>query len=180
MKTNTPIMTKDLIAQHNLTDEEYQKIVEILGREPNVTELGMFSVMWSEHCSYKSSRVHLKKLPTTGPRVVQEPGENAGAVDIGDGLCVVLQDGIAQPPVVHENRIRARRPVWEEFSATCLRWGCNLRQRHGARIVVAVGNQEEGPAIARTVLADVHLRLVDGIPHRGAANRVDAGDPTLE
>ena len=68
-----------------------KKIVEILGREPNITELGMFSVMWSEHCSYKSSRVHLKKLPTTGPRVVQGPGENAGAVDIGDGLCVVFK-----------------------------------------------------------------------------------------
>ncbi len=81
----------DLIAQHNLTDDEYKKIVVILGREPNLTELGMFSVMWSEHCSYKSSRVHLKKLPTTGPRVVQGPGENAGAVDIGDGLCVVFK-----------------------------------------------------------------------------------------
>ena len=86
-----PLITKDLIAQHNLTGEEYQKIIEILGREPNLTELGMFSVMWSEHCSYKSSRVHLKKLPTTGPRVVQGPGENAGAVDIGDGLCVVFK-----------------------------------------------------------------------------------------
>ncbi len=84
-------ITKELIAQHNLTDEEYKKIVEILGREPNLTELGMFSVMWSEHCSYKSSRVHLRKLPTTGPRVVQGPGENAGAVDIGDGLCVVFK-----------------------------------------------------------------------------------------
>jgi len=84
-------LTKDLIAQHNLTGDEYQKIIGILGREPNVTELGMFSVMWSEHCSYKSSRVHLKKLPTTGPRVVQGPGENAGAVDIGDGLCVVFK-----------------------------------------------------------------------------------------
>ena len=83
--------TKDLIAQHNLSEEEYKKIVEILGREPNLTELGMFSVMWSEHCSYKSSRVHLKKLPTTGSRVVQGPGENAGAVDIGDGLCVVFK-----------------------------------------------------------------------------------------
>jgi len=82
---------RDLIAQHNLTDEEYKKIVEILGRDPNLTELGMFSVMWSEHCSYKSSRVHLRKLPTTGPRVVQGPGENAGAVDIGDGLCVVFK-----------------------------------------------------------------------------------------
>ncbi|MDX2252376.1 MAG: phosphoribosylformylglycinamidine synthase subunit PurL [Nitrospira sp.] len=86
-----PLITKDLIAQHNLTGEEYQKIIEILGREPNLTELGMFSVMWSEHCSYKSSRVHLKKLPTAGPRVVQGPGENAGAVDIGDGLCVVFK-----------------------------------------------------------------------------------------
>jgi phosphoribosylformylglycinamidine synthase len=90
VQSQQPI-TKDLIAQHNLTDDEYQKIVEILGREPNLTELGMFSVMWSEHCSYKSSRVHLKKLPTTGPRVVQGPGENAGAVDIGDGLCVVFK-----------------------------------------------------------------------------------------
>ncbi len=86
-----PPITKDLIAQHNLTGEEYQKITDILGREPNLTELGMFSVMWSEHCSYKSSRVHLKKLPTTGPRVVQGPGENAGAIDIGDGLCVVFK-----------------------------------------------------------------------------------------
>jgi phosphoribosylformylglycinamidine synthase len=85
------LITQDLIAQHNLTGDEYQKIIDILGREPNLTELGMFSVMWSEHCSYKSSRVHLKKLPTTGPRVVQGPGENAGAIDIGDGLCVVFK-----------------------------------------------------------------------------------------
>src|SRR4026208_18809 len=91
MKLSSQAITKDLIAQHNLTDDEFKKIVEMLGREPNITELGMFSVMWSEHCSYKSSRVHLKKLPTTGPRVVQGPGENAGAVDIGDGLCVVFK-----------------------------------------------------------------------------------------
>jgi phosphoribosylformylglycinamidine synthase len=84
-------INQDLIAQHNLTGDEYKKILDILGREPNLTELGMFSVMWSEHCSYKSSRVHLKKLPTTGPRVVQGPGENAGAIDIGDGLCVVFK-----------------------------------------------------------------------------------------
>ncbi|HJT22810.1 MAG TPA: phosphoribosylformylglycinamidine synthase subunit PurL [Nitrospira sp.] len=91
MKSSSQVITQDVIAQHNLTEDEYKKIVEILGREPNLTELGMFSVMWSEHCSYKSSRVHLKKLPTTGPRVVQGPGENAGAVDIGDGLCVVFK-----------------------------------------------------------------------------------------
>jgi len=91
MKSQVQTITKDLILQHNLTDDEYKKIVEILGREPNLTELGMFSVMWSEHCSYKSSRVHLKRLPTTGSRVVQGPGENAGAVDIGDGLVAVFK-----------------------------------------------------------------------------------------
>ena len=85
------VITKELLKQHKLTDEEYQKILGILGREPNFTELGLFSAMWSEHCSYKSSRMHLKKLPTTGPRVVQGPGENAGAVDICDGLCAVFK-----------------------------------------------------------------------------------------
>jgi len=91
MALENAFIIRDLIAQHNLTDEEYKKIIELLSREPNLTELGMFSVMWSEHCSYKSSRVHLKKLPTTGPRVVQGPGENAGAVDIGDGLVAVFK-----------------------------------------------------------------------------------------
>jgi phosphoribosylformylglycinamidine synthase len=66
-----------------VTRDEYARIVELIGREPNLTELGLFSVMWSEHCSYKSSRVHLRTLPTTGSRVLQGPGENAGAVDIG-------------------------------------------------------------------------------------------------
>jgi phosphoribosylformylglycinamidine synthase len=80
-----------LLARHSLTADEYQRIVGILGREPNLTELGLFSVMWSEHCSYKSSRIHLKTLPTTGPRVLQGPGENAGAVDIGDGLAAVFK-----------------------------------------------------------------------------------------
>src|SRR6476469_5257931 len=77
--------------RHGITSGEYDRIRQLLGREPNLTELGMFSVMWSEHCSYKSSRVHLKTLPTTGPRVVQGPGENAGAVDIGDGLAAVFK-----------------------------------------------------------------------------------------
>src|SRR6186713_2758844 len=79
------------IDRHGLNDDEYQRIVKSLGREPSLTELGIFSVMWSEHCSYKSSRVHLRKLPTTGPRVLQGPGENAGAVDIGDGLAAVFK-----------------------------------------------------------------------------------------
>ena len=84
-------ITKDLIVQHGLSEDEYQIILTQLGREPNLTELGIFSVMWSEHCSYKSSRVHLKRLPTEGERVVQGPGENAGAVDIGDGLAAVFK-----------------------------------------------------------------------------------------
>jgi phosphoribosylformylglycinamidine synthase subunit PurL len=80
-----------LLAAHNLTPDEYARIVGALGREPNLTELGLYSVMWSEHCSYKSSRLHLRKLPTQGPRVLQGPGENAGAVDIGDGLAAVFK-----------------------------------------------------------------------------------------
>ena len=80
-----------LLDQHGLTREEYQRILETLGREPTITELGIYSVMWSEHCSYKSSRVHLKTLPTTGKRVLQGPGENAGAVDIGDGLAAIFK-----------------------------------------------------------------------------------------
>ncbi|HEY2933238.1 MAG TPA: phosphoribosylformylglycinamidine synthase subunit PurL [Acidobacteriota bacterium] len=83
--------TADLLKQHNLTEEEYDRIVKILGREPNITELGIFSVMWSEHCSYKSSRIHLRKLPTKGPQVIQGPGENAGVVDIGEGLAAVFK-----------------------------------------------------------------------------------------
>ena len=79
------------VKAHGLSADEYQRLLEILGREPTITELGVFSVMWSEHCSYKSSRVHLRKLPTEGPRVVQGPGENAGAVDIGDGLTAVFK-----------------------------------------------------------------------------------------
>jgi phosphoribosylformylglycinamidine synthase len=80
-----------VLDRHGLTRDEYDRIVRTLGREPTLTELGIFSVMWSEHCSYKSSRIHLKKLPTRGPRVVQGPGENAGAVDIGDGLAAVFK-----------------------------------------------------------------------------------------
>jgi phosphoribosylformylglycinamidine synthase subunit PurL len=79
-------VTPEIAAEHGLTAEEYARVKQILGREPNITELGIFSVMWSEHCSYKSSKVHLKRLPTRGKLVVQGPGENAGVVDIGDGL----------------------------------------------------------------------------------------------
>jgi len=91
-ETLSPVnISPELIQQHGLSAEEYQQILTHLGREPNLTELGVFSVMWSEHCSYKSSRVHLKRFPTEGPQVVQGPGENAGAIDIGDGLAAVFK-----------------------------------------------------------------------------------------
>jgi phosphoribosylformylglycinamidine synthase subunit PurL len=84
-------ITPDVIAAHNLTQQEFERIRELLGREPSFAELGIFSVMWSEHCSYKSSRIHLKRLPTTGPRVIVPPGENAGVVDLGDGWCAAFK-----------------------------------------------------------------------------------------
>ena len=84
-------VTPEIAEEHGLTAEEYARVKQILGREPNITELGIFSVMWSEHCSYKSSKVHLKRLPTRGKLVVQGPGENAGVVDIGDGLVAAFK-----------------------------------------------------------------------------------------
>jgi phosphoribosylformylglycinamidine synthase len=84
-------VTPDLAKEHGLSGEEFDRIRAVLGRDPTLTELGIFSVMWSEHCSYKSSRVHLRKFPTKGPRVLQGPGENAGIVDIGGGLAVAFK-----------------------------------------------------------------------------------------
>jgi phosphoribosylformylglycinamidine synthase len=84
-------VTPEIAAEHGLTAEEYARVKQILGRDPTITELGIFSVMWSEHCSYKSSKVHLKRLPTRGKLVVQGPGENAGVVDIGDGLVAAFK-----------------------------------------------------------------------------------------
>jgi len=90
MTASTPI-TPEIVAEHGLSPEEYARIQELLNRDPNLVELGIFSAMWSEHCSYKSSRPHLKTLPTEGPRVIQGPGENAGVLDIGDGLAAVFK-----------------------------------------------------------------------------------------
>jgi phosphoribosylformylglycinamidine synthase len=85
------MITEDVIKSHGLTKDEYDRICSTLQREPNLTELGMFSVMWSEHCSYKSSRFHLKRLPTKGPIVLQGPGENAGVIDLGEGLAAIFK-----------------------------------------------------------------------------------------
>jgi phosphoribosylformylglycinamidine (FGAM) synthase-like enzyme len=84
-------ITAEVVTAHNLTTEEFDRIKSLLGREPTFVELGIFSVMWSEHCSYKSSRIHLRRLPTTGERIVVPPGENAGVVDVGDGWCVAFK-----------------------------------------------------------------------------------------
>ncbi|MCD7109816.1 phosphoribosylformylglycinamidine synthase subunit PurL [Rhizobium sp. DKSPLA3] len=89
--SNARPITPDLIASHGLKPDEYQRILDLIGREPSFTELGIFSAMWNEHCSYKSSKKWLKTLPTKGPRVIQGPGENAGVVDIDDGDCVVFK-----------------------------------------------------------------------------------------
>ncbi|MDG5487706.1 phosphoribosylformylglycinamidine synthase subunit PurL [Sphingomonas sp. BGYR3] len=86
-----PQITPEIVAEHGLSPEEYERVLHALGREPNLTELGIFSVMWSEHCSYKSSRIHLKKLPTTAPWVICGPGENAGVIDIGDGQAAIFK-----------------------------------------------------------------------------------------
>jgi phosphoribosylformylglycinamidine synthase len=87
----TPTVDLALAREHGLTEDEYGQIVAILGRTPSFSELGIFSVMWAEHCSYKSSKKYLKRLPTEGPQVIEGPGENAGVVSIGDGLAVVFK-----------------------------------------------------------------------------------------
>src|SRR6201981_2386159 len=91
MIPNEPKVTPALVAEHGLKPDEYQRILALIGREPSITELGIFSAMWNEHCSYKSSKVWLKTLPPHGERVICGPGENAGVVDIGDGLAVIFK-----------------------------------------------------------------------------------------
>src|ERR1700677_1622783 len=91
MIRHEPEVTPELVAEHGLNPDEYERILKLIGRTPSFTELGIFSAMWNEHCSYKSSKVHLRGLPTTGPCVIHGPGENAGVIDIGDGLAVVFK-----------------------------------------------------------------------------------------
>ena len=86
-----PEITKEVIEAHGLTHDEYERVVHILGRTPNLVELGIFSVMWSEHCSYKTTRKWLRSFPTTGPQVICGPGENAGVIDIQDGQAIIFK-----------------------------------------------------------------------------------------
>src|SRR4029078_6011820 len=98
---DAPRITPEIVAEHGLSPEEYSRILKALGREQNLVELGIFSVMWSEHCSYKSSRVHLKKLPTEAPWVICGPGENAGVIDIGDGdACIFKMESHNHPSYI--------------------------------------------------------------------------------
>ena len=96
-----PAITPALVAEHGLKPDEYQRLLKLIGRTPSFTELGIFSAMWNEHCSYKSSRLHLKTLPTKAPWVIQGPGENAGVIDIGDGeACIFKMESHNHPSFI--------------------------------------------------------------------------------
>ncbi len=155
MIANEPRITPELVAEHGLKPDEYQRILDLIGREPTLTELGIFSAMWNEHCSYKSSKVHLRGLPTKAPWVIQGPGENAGVIDIGDGLAVVFKmeshnhpsyiepyqgaatgvGGILRDvftmgarPIACLNALQLRRSLTSEDAASGVRRGCRHRR----------------------------------------------------
>jgi len=147
----SPAITPELVKEHGLTPEEYEKLKQLLGgREPTIAELGIFSVMWSEHCSYKSSRVHLKRLPTRSQRVVQGPGENAGIIDIGDGwACAFKIESHNHPSFI------------EPFQGAATGVGGILRDifTMGARPVAVMDSLRFGPIQANSESAthtDVH------------------------
>ncbi len=145
-------ITPEIIDQHNLTSDEYARIVAILGREPNLTELGVFSVMWSEHCSYKSSRVHLKRLPTAGERVIVPPGENAGVVDIGDDWCIAFKvESHNHPSFI------------EPFQGAATGVGGILRDvfTMGARPVAAMNSLRFGPLTAEADADEARKKVVE-------------------
>lgn len=156
---NKTAITPEVVAQHNLSSDEYEKIKRIMGREPNLTELGVFSVMWSEHCSYKSSRVHLKRLPTTGERVIVPPGENAGVVDIGDDWCVAFKvESHNHPSFI------------EPFQGAATGVGGILRDvfTMGARPIAAMNSLRFGPLSSPPGAAPaIPLPRGDGWPNAG-------------
>ncbi len=142
-------MDKKVIEQHGLSGEEFKKIVSILGREPNIVELGMYSVLWSEHCSYKSSKIYLKQFPTTGKRIMHGPGENAGVIDIGGGYAVAMK-------IESHNHPSAVEP----FQGAATGVGGIVRDvfTMGARPIASLNSLRFGP------LSDSHNRyLLDGV-----------------
>lgn len=151
-------ITTAVAAEHGLNAEEFARVQKILGRDPSLTEVGIFSVMWSEHCSYKSSKVHLKRLPTAGPRVVQGPGENAGVVDIGDGLCAVFKiESHNHPSFV------------EPFQGAATGVGGILRDifTMGARPIAVLDSLRFGPLTAEANVSQEdaarNRRILDGV-----------------
>src|SRR5258706_3355383 len=167
-------VTPEIAAEHGVTRDEYARIQKILGRDPNITELGIFSVMWSEHCSYKSSKVHLKRLPTKGKLVVQGPGENAGVVDIGDGLVAAFKiESHNHPSYV------------EPFQGATTGVGGILRDifTMGARPVAVLDSLRFGPIVAGNGVSDEEAaknrRILDGVI-RGVAHYGNCfGVPTV-
>src|SRR5256885_14880020 len=146
----TPAISPETIRQHGLTPDEYEKIKKLLGgREPTLTELGIFSVMWSEHCSYKSSRVHLKRLPTRSKLVLQGPGENAGIIDIGEGwACAFKIESHNHPSFI------------EPFQGATTGVGGILRDifTMGARPVAVMDSLRFGPIKAQANVSRNELR----------------------
>ena len=167
-------VTPQIAAEHGLSPEEYARVQQILGRDPNITELGIFSVMWSEHCSYKSSKVHLKRLPTRGERVVQGPGENAGVVDIGDGLVAAFKiESHNHPSFV------------EPFQGATTGVGGILRDifTMGARPIAVLDSLRFGPILPEPGVSEEdaarNRRILDGVV-RGIANYGNCfGVPTI-
>jgi phosphoribosylformylglycinamidine synthase len=167
-------VTPEVAAEHGLTSDEYARVRKILGRDPNITELGIFSVMWSEHCSYKSSKVHLKRLPTRGKLVVQGPGENAGVVDIGDGLVAAFKiESHNHPSYV------------EPFQGATTGVGGILRDifTMGARPIAVLDSLRFGEIVASETTsaeqAAKNRRILDGVI-RGVANYGNCfGVPTI-
>src|SRR6266487_444051 len=171
-----PIVTEEVVQRHGLTSEEFQRIKKILGREPNFTELGIFSVMWSEHCSYKNSRKELKKFPTTGPNILVKAGEeNAGVVDIGDGWAIAFKIESHNHPsaiepfqgaatgvggIIRDIFTMGARP---EFCLNSLRFGPIGAHASGLR---SDGHRQRD---ARAILANRRLftGVVSGIAHYG-------------
>ena len=166
--STTPAFAPEILRQHGLTTDEYEKIKQLLGhREPTLTELGIFSVMWSEHCSYKSSRVHLKRLPTRSKRVLQGPGENAGIIDIGDGwACAFKIESHNHPSFI------------EPFQGATTGVGGILRDifTMGARPVAVMDSLRFGP-ITKHVAPDAFVReqkeSVSGRTNASAATQAE-------
>src|SRR6201998_251960 len=157
------VITPELVRSHGLTEEEHRRIISILGREPNITELGVFSAMWSEHCSYKNTRLELRKFPTTGPKVLVKAGEeNAGVIDIEDGWAVAFKmESHNHPSAV------------EPFQGAATGVGGIIRDifTMGARPVFLMDSLRFGPIQGENPAAKNNRRLfsevVAGISHYG-------------